>query len=184
MKAIQRNWATRTIGPQRWKNSVIASIKGLPKKWKKSFKELERLEKMPPMVAEAVVVRNYLDWLLALPWNIETEDRLDLDLAEKILEEDHYGLKKPKERILEYLAIRQLANKIKGPILCLVGPPGVGKTSLGKSVARALERKFVRMFRRSADEAEIRGTAGFMGAMPPVIKVCARLARGTGLFTG
>ncbi|HHW62293.1 MAG TPA: AAA family ATPase, partial [Syntrophomonadaceae bacterium] len=108
-------------------------------------KELERLEKMPPMVAEAVVVRNYLDWVLSLPWSVETRDRLDLDAAERILDEDHYGLEKPKERILEYLAIRKLSKKMKGPILCLVGPPGVGKTSLGKSVARSLGRKFVRM---------------------------------------
>jgi len=111
----------------------------------KALKELERLEKMPPMVAEAVVVRNYIDWLLALPWSEETKDRLRLDKAEQILEEDHYGLKKPKERILEYLAIRKLATKMRGPIICFVGPPGVGKTSLGRSIARALGRKFVRI---------------------------------------
>ena len=131
-------------------------------------KELKKLKMMSPMSAEATVVRNYIDWILSLPWNEFTDDKLDIIEAEKVLEEDHYGLEKVKERILEYLAVQSLVGKIKGPILCLVGPPGVGKTSLGRSIARATGRKFVRVSLGGVrDEAEIRGhRRTYIGALP------------------
>ncbi len=134
----------------------------------KALQELKRLEVMPPVSAEATVSRNYLEWLLAIPWAKRSPERIDLKRAERILEEDHYGLSKIKERILEFLAVRRLVKKMKGSILCFVGPPGVGKTSLARSVARATGRKFVRLSLGGVrDEAEIRGhRRTYIGAFP------------------
>ncbi len=141
-------------------------------------KELKKLKMMSPMSAEATVVRNYIDWILSLPWYEMTQDRLDINAAEATLESDHYGLEKPKDRILEYLAVQALVAKPKGPILCFVGPPGVGKTSLGRSIAKAINRKFVRLSLGGVrDEAEIRGhRRTYIGALPGKIVQSLRKA--------
>jgi ATP-dependent Lon protease len=141
-------------------------------------KELKKLKMMSPMSAEATVVRNYIDWIISLPWHEYTDDKLDIKEAEKVLEADHYGLEKVKQRILEYLAVQSLVGQMKGPILCLVGPPGVGKTSLGKSIARATGRKFVRVSLGGVrDEAEIRGhRRTYIGALPGKIIQCMKKA--------
>src|SRR2546421_1084612 len=145
----------------------------------KARHELKKLRQMSPISAEATVVRNYLDWLLSIPWNKKTKVKKDLALAQEILDNDHYGLEKVKERIMESLAVQQRANKLTEPILCLVGPPGVGKTSLGKSIARATGRDFVRVSLGGVrDEAEIRGhRRTYIGSMPGKIIQSMRKAK-------
>ena len=145
----------------------------------KATGELKKLKQMSPMSAEATVVRNYLDWLLSIPWGVKGKIKKDLDDAQRILDEDHYGLEKVKDRIVEYLAVQSRTNKLKGPILCLVGPPGVGKTSLGKSIARSTGREFVRMSLGGVrDEAEIRGhRRTYIGSMPGKVIQSMRKAK-------
>src|SRR5690349_17227964 len=145
----------------------------------KALGELKKLRQMSPMSAEATVVRNYLDWLLSIPWGKKSKMKKDLKAAQDLLDSDHYGLDKVKERIVEYLAVQQRANKLTGPILCLVGPPGVGKTSLGKSIAKATGREFVRVSLGGVrDEAEIRGhRRTYIGSMPGKIIQCMRKAK-------
>ena len=170
MRAIQRELGDRDEFRSDLKEveEKIASKKMSKEATEKIKAEFKKLQLMSPMSAEATVVRNYIDTVLSLPWFEKTEEKLDIEEAEKILDEDHYGLKKVKERIVEYLAVQALVGKMKGPILCLVGPPGVGKTSLGKSIARATGRNFVRLSLGGVrDEAEIRGhRRTYIGSMP------------------
>lgn len=170
MKAIQAE-----LGDREGKSGEIADLKkrieesGMPESTQKvALKELDRYEKLPAASAESGVIRNYIEWLVTIPWKEKTEDRLDIKVAEEILDRDHDGLEKVKERILEYLSVRQLKNSLRGPILCLVGPPGVGKTSLARSIAESLNRKFVRVSLGGVrDESEIRGhRRTYVGAMP------------------
>ncbi|MBA3582325.1 MAG: endopeptidase La [Gammaproteobacteria bacterium] len=159
---------------------------GMPKEAKaKAQTELNKLKMMSPMSAEATVVRNYIDWMLSIPWRKRSKIRLEINAANDVLEEDHFGLEKVKERILEYLAVTQRVRKLKGPILCLVGPPGVGKTSLGRSIARATNRKFVRMSLGGVrDEAEIRGhRRTYIGSMPgKIVQNLAKIGTRNPLF--
>jgi len=180
MKAIQKE-----LGDEDGKDE-LAEIEEKIKRTKlskeareKAQHELKKLRQMSPMSAEATVVRNYLDWLLSIPWNKKSKIKKDLTLAEQILDADHFGLEKVKERIVEYLAVQQRANKLTGPILCLVGPPGVGKTSLGKSIARATGREFVRVSLGGVrDEAEIRGhRRTYIGSMPGKVIQSMRKAK-------
>ncbi len=170
MKAIQKELGEkegRMAEVEELRDKLI-ELKAPEQIKEKIDKEIDRLEKVPTSSAEGGVIRTYIDWLLDLPWLNETEDDLSLKKAEKVLNEDHYGLEKVKERVLEYLAVQQMIKKLKGPILCLAGPPGVGKTSLARSVARALNRNFVRVSLGGVrDEAEIRGhRRTYVGAMP------------------
>jgi ATP-dependent Lon protease len=180
MKAIQKE-----LGDEDGKDE-LAEIEEKIKRTKlskeareKAQHELKKLRQMSPMSAEATVVRNYLDWLLSIPWNKKSKIKKDLTLAERILDADHFGLEKVKERIVEYLAVQQRANKLTGPILCLVGPPGVGKTSLGKSIAKATGREFVRVSLGGVrDEAEIRGhRRTYIGSMPGKVIQSMRKAK-------
>jgi ATP-dependent Lon protease len=187
MKAIQKELGELEEAPNELEELARRIDKaGMSKEAKaKATAELNKLKLMSPMSAEATVVRNYIDWLVSAPWKKRTKIRHDLTQAEEVLEADHYGLEKVKERILEYLAVQQRVQKLKGPILCLVGPPGVGKTSLGRSIARATNRKFVRMSLGGVrDEAEIRGhRRTYIGSMPgKIIQNLAKIAVRNPLF--
>jgi ATP-dependent Lon protease len=170
LKAIQKELGDkdeRTLEIEELRER-IAKSKLPPEAMKEAERELDRLAKMPPSAAEYTVARTYLDWLIEIPWAVATEDNLDIRQAQKVLDEDHYDLEKVKKRILEYLSVRKLKADMKGPILCFVGPPGTGKTSVGKSIAKALGRKFIRMSLGGVrDEAEVRGhRRTYVGALP------------------
>jgi ATP-dependent Lon protease len=187
MKAIQKELGDMEDTPNELEDLEQKINKaGMSKEAKeKATSELNKLKMMSPMSAEATVVRNYIDWLVSVPWKKRSKIRNDLALAESVLEEDHYGLEKVKERILEYLAVQQRVKKLKGPILCLVGPPGVGKTSLGRSIARATGRDFTRMSLGGVrDEAEIRGhRRTYIGSLPgKIIQNLAKLSVRNPLF--
>ncbi|MCG5514835.1 MULTISPECIES: endopeptidase La [unclassified Ectothiorhodospira] len=179
MKAIQKELGDLEDAPNEFEELQRRVEKaGMPKEAKqKAQNELNKLKMMSPMSAEATVVRNYVEWLTSVPWKKRSKVRNDIEEAQRVLDEDHYGLEKVKERILEYLAVQQRVRKLKGPILCLVGPPGVGKTSLGRSIARATNRKFTRMSLGGVrDEAEIRGhRRTYIGALPG--KIVQNLAK-------
>ncbi|MDH5528487.1 MAG: endopeptidase La [Paracoccaceae bacterium] len=183
MKAIQKELGDGEEGQNEINELVekIANTKFSKEARDKAEAELKKLKSMSPMSAEATVVRNYLDWLLALPWGVKSRVKKDLNAAQKVLDDDHYGLEKVKERIVEYLAVQQRSVKMKGPILCLVGPPGVGKTSLGKSVARATGREFIRISLGGVrDESEIRGhRRTYIGSMPGKIIQALKKAKTT-----
>ena len=187
MKAIQKELGEMEDAPNEIEDlaNKIETL-GMPKEAKeKATAELNKLKMMSPMSAEATVVRNYIDWLVSVPWKSRSRISRDLAKAEQILDEDHYGLEKVKERILEYLAVQNRVRKMKGPILCLVGPPGVGKTSLGKSIARATNRKFCRMSLGGVrDEAEIRGhRRTYIGSMPgKIVQSLAKVGKKNPLF--
>ena len=170
LKAIQKELGEIEDGKDETSNLNKAILKAkMPKDvQKKCMSELKKLKNMSPMSAEATVVRNYLDWMIDIPWYKKDKVDIDLNKAAKTLDEDHFGLEKVKERIIEFLAVQKRMEKIKGPILCLVGPPGVGKTSLGKSIAKAVNRQFVRMSLGGVrDEAEIRGhRRTYIGSLP------------------
>ena len=170
LKAIQKELGEIDEGKDELTSmSKAISDAKMPKLAKeKCLSELKKLKSMSPMSAEATVVRNYLDWMTELPWSKKSKINTDLKNAQKILDEDHYGLEKVKERIIEFLAVQKRIQKMKGPILCLVGPPGVGKTSLGKSIAKATNRKFIRISLGGIrDEAEIRGhRRTYIGSLP------------------